>query len=65
MKFTIIYKVFSIPSDSGNDNVKFEFTYEAELSELGDLNSHVNEYLQEYFHVGNYEIISIHKIEKE
>ena len=66
MKFTIVYKVFSIPSDKKIEVDKiFSFTYEAEISQLGDLSSHINEYLQEYFTVGNYEIVSMLKADEE
>jgi len=65
MKFVITYKVLTIPSDSEIENVKFDFTYDAKVSELGDLCSHINEYLQKFFAVGNYEIISMLKAEEE
>ena len=67
MKFTIVYKVFSIPSDKEIKEVDktFSFTYEAEISQLGDLCSHVNEYLQQYFAIGNYEVVSMLKADEE
>jgi len=65
MKFKVRYKVYSIPCDIGNDSRRiFDFTYEADISQLGDLSSHVNEYLQQYFAVGNYEILSMKKAEE-
>jgi len=65
MKFTITYKVLTIPHDSGIEDVKFTITYDAKVSELGDLCFHINEYLQKFFAVGNYEIISMLKAEEE
>lgn len=65
MKFTITYKLFSIPSnDEDAEPHTFQFTYEADITQLGDLNSHVNEYLQQFFAVGNYEILSMTKAEE-
>jgi len=67
MKFTIIYRVFLIPNDEGikEGEKTFSFTYVAEISELGDLSYHVNEYLQKYFAKDNYELISMKRADEE
>ncbi|HEY8892623.1 MAG TPA: hypothetical protein VIM70_20500 [Clostridium sp.] len=65
MKFLITYKVLTIPHDSGIEDVKFVIIYDAKVSELGDLSSHINEYLQKFFAEGNYEIISMLKADEE
>ena len=65
MNFKITYKLFSIPSnDEDTEPHLFEFTYQAEISQLGDLSSYVNEYLQQFFTVGNYELLSMTKAEE-
>ena len=64
MEFKVIYNVFNIPNDNGMGVRTFSFTYEAELNQLHDLSSHINEYLQEYFTVENYELISFTKVAK-
>ena len=76
MKFTITYKVLGVPKDMTIVNlegvkvvhlekdVTFSLTYQAEINQLGDLSFYVNEYLQQFFAVGNYEIISMKKAEE-
>ena len=65
MKFKITYKVFSIPCDAGSDGTRiFSSTYKAESSDLEDLSSQVNEYLQRYFAVGNYELLGFERMGK-
>lgn len=66
MKFTIIYKVNTIPMDNELSGERtFSFTYVAEINELGDLSFHINEYLQKYFAKDNYELISMKRADEE
>ena len=62
MKFKITYKVFTIPSDE-DTKIIHSFTYIASVNQLTDLSYSVNEYLQMFFYVGNYEITCIEKAE--
>jgi hypothetical protein len=65
MKFKATYIIRSIPSnDIINKEQSFSFTYETELSQIGDLAYHVNEFLRKRFNEENYCITGIQRMEE-